>query len=86
MASRAGRGEELRADLAAADAPVQALQQRFGLGQPVDVERDEQPVARRRSPDGSGIGVVLLQAAHLLLALEQRLDGADGRLGAVQRR
>src|SRR6185369_5971035 len=33
----------------------------------------------------SGIGVVLLQAAHLLLALEQRLDGADGGLGAVHR-
>src|SRR6267142_1500469 len=34
--------------------------------------------------DCSGIGVILLQATHLLLALEQRLDRADGGLGAVQ--
>src|SRR5437763_1664643 len=33
----------------------------------------------------SAIGVVLLQAAHLVLALEQGLDGADGGLGAVHR-
>src|SRR4029453_4997503 len=37
------------------------------------------------SRGGSGIGVILLQAAPLLFALEQRLDGADGRLGPVQR-
>src|SRR5262245_46561555 len=38
----------------------------------------------RAPPVVSDIGVVLLQAAHLLLPLQQRLDGADGRLGAVQ--
>src|SRR2546423_5815760 len=31
----------------------------------------------------SRIGVVLLQASHVLLALEERLDGADGGLSAV---
>ena len=64
------------------DRPVQPLEQRLGLVQPLDVERDEHPIGAT-SRDGSGIGVVLLQAAHLLLALEQRLDGADGGLGAV---
>src|SRR5215831_3266896 len=33
----------------------------------------------------SDIGVVLLQAPHLLLAFEHGLDRADGCLGAVQR-
>src|SRR6267142_1909926 len=41
--------------------------------------------ATRRRSRGSAIGVVLLQAAHLVLALEQRLDGPDRRLGAVHR-
>src|SRR5262245_41353650 len=39
----------------------------------------------RGLPACSDIGVVLLQAPDLLLALEQRLDRADGRLGPVQR-
>src|SRR5439155_6067061 len=60
-------------------------------GGPAPASRSRSPSASfsvstsRATQSRSGIGVVFLQAQHLVLALEQRLDGADGRLRAVDR-